>query len=91
MPRDAVSRTANVHSQKQISDSRQCGSVRGFSAVGHFAVKKMLVSVRLGQIRLGFFLRRTVLRRKIRAVCNILHQKATPRFRPITELVRSFN
>ena len=27
--------------------------VRGFFAVGHFAVKKMLVSVRFGQIRLG--------------------------------------
>ena len=29
--------------------------VRGFFAVGQFAVRKMLVSVRLGQIRLGFF------------------------------------
>ena len=34
-------------------------SVRGFFTVGHFAVKKMLVPVRLGQIRLDlvrFFL-----------------------------------
>ena len=33
-------------------------AVRGFFAVGHFAVKKISVSVRLGQInlvRLGFF------------------------------------
>ena len=60
----------DAHSAWSIHLKRQNGvnkCVRGFFAEGHFAVKKkMLVSVRLGHIRLCFFSsRRTVLRRKV--------------------------
>ena len=69
MPRDADSRTANVGTvgTNGLIIYLECGVYRAriFRSGTLRRKKKMLVSVRLGSVRLGFFLQRTVLRRKI--------------------------